>query len=106
MMALRKIKAWIPRPVFNLYHWVRAVLALIRYGYPARHLTVIGITGTDGKTTTSQILFSMMGAAGLPVSLISTTGAGDLNPHGLRHTPLKRTCLPFHHPSVFIWKRG
>jgi hypothetical protein len=23
----------------------------------------------------------------------------DLNPHALRHTPLKRTCLPFHHPS-------
>ena len=26
---------------------------------------------------------------------------GDLNPHALRHTPLKRTCLPFHHPSVW-----
>ena len=26
----------------------------------------------------------------------------DLNPHAFRHTPLKRTCLPFHHPSV--WK--
>ena len=24
----------------------------------------------------------------------------DLNPHAFRHTPLKRTCLPFHHPSV------
>ncbi len=22
-----------------------------------------------------------------------------MNPHALRHTPLKRTCLPFHHPS-------
>ena len=27
----------------------------------------------------------------------------DLNPHAFRHTPLKRTCLPFHHPSGF-WK--
>jgi hypothetical protein len=26
---------------------------------------------------------------------------GDLNPHALRHTPLKRTCLPFHHPSAW-----
>jgi hypothetical protein len=25
---------------------------------------------------------------------------GDLNPHAFRHTPLKRTCLPFHHPSA------
>src|SRR5712692_8681935 len=24
----------------------------------------------------------------------------DLNPHAFRHTPLKRTCLPFHHPSA------
>ena len=27
---------------------------------------------------------------------------GDLNPHALRHTPLKRTCLPFHHPSNWL----
>jgi hypothetical protein len=30
---------------------------------------------------------------------------GDLNPHALRHTPLKRTCLPFHHPSGFRGER-
>src|SRR5205814_6882291 len=28
----------------------------------------------------------------------------DLNPHAFRHTPLKRTCLPFHHPS-FVRER-
>src|SRR5438874_5524873 len=27
----------------------------------------------------------------------------DLNPHAFRHTPLKRTCLPFHHPSERKW---
>ena len=27
----------------------------------------------------------------------------DLNPHALGHTHLKRTCLPFHHPSLFFW---
>ena len=26
----------------------------------------------------------------------------DLNPHAFRHTPLKRTCLPFHHPSLCL----
>src|SRR5438270_8710195 len=32
---------------------------------------------------------------------------GDLNPHVFRHTPLKRTCLPFHHPSdgAFAWAK-
>lgn len=32
----------------------------------------------------------------------------DLNPHTLRHTRLRRTCLPFHHlgmaDSIWIWK--
>ena len=72
---LRKIKKLIPRPVFTLYHWVRGVAAVILAGYPARNLTVIGITGTDGKTTTSHMLYAIMKAAGLPTSLISTTGA-------------------------------
>ena len=30
---------------------------------------------------------------------VGECSGGDLNPHALRHTPLKRTCLPFHHPS-------
>src|SRR5215831_12009545 len=34
---------------------------------------------------------------GQPIFLLCS--GGDLNPHALRHTPLKRTCLPFHHPS-------
>ena len=34
---------------------------------------------------------------GQPTFLLCS--GGDLNPHALRHTPLKRTCLPFHHPS-------
>jgi hypothetical protein len=34
---------------------------------------------------------------GQPTLLLCS--GGDLNPHALRHTPLKRTCLPFHHPS-------
>jgi hypothetical protein len=29
-----------------------------------------------------------------------TCSGRDLNPQAFRHTPLKRTCLPFHHPSV------
>src|SRR5207253_3487232 len=42
----------------------------------------------------------------LPIGFHSCSG-GDLNPHALRHTPLKRTCLPFHHPSdgAFAWAK-
>ncbi len=36
----------------NLYHLGQAILFAFLYRFPARHLTVIGVTGTDGKTTT------------------------------------------------------
>ncbi len=82
---LRKLKRLLPRPIFNAYHWLRGILAVLLNGYPARGLTVIGITGTDGKTTTSHLLYSILRAANLPASLISTTGAII---HGRDNTPL------------------
>jgi hypothetical protein len=33
-------------------------------------------------------------------ALLKMCSGRDLNPQAFRHTPLKRTCLPFHHPSV------
>ena len=82
---LAKIKPFLPRPLFTPYHFTRALLAVLRYGYPARGLTVVGVTGTDGKTTTSHIIYTILRRAGLPVSLISTTGAVI---HGRENVPL------------------
>jgi UDP-N-acetylmuramoyl-L-alanyl-D-glutamate--2,6-diaminopimelate ligase len=45
------------------------------HGFPSRSMKVVGITGTDGKTTTSNILFSMLKAAGYKTGLISTVNA-------------------------------
>ena len=42
------------------------------YGFPARKLIMIGVTGTDGKTTTSNLIHSILTAAGLKAGLIST----------------------------------
>ncbi|MCQ4622734.1 UDP-N-acetylmuramoyl-L-alanyl-D-glutamate--2,6-diaminopimelate ligase [Corynebacterium sp. CCUG 70398] len=44
------------------------------YGHPTEHLTVIGVTGTSGKTTTTYLLESGLTAAGCAVGLIGTTG--------------------------------
>ncbi len=46
-----------------------------RYGYPQRHLRLIGVTGTDGKTTTSTMLALILRQSGRKVGLISTVGA-------------------------------
>ncbi|WP_153395965.1 UDP-N-acetylmuramoyl-L-alanyl-D-glutamate--2,6-diaminopimelate ligase [Ornithinicoccus halotolerans] len=43
-------------------------------GHPSRELTVLGVTGTDGKTTTSCLLRHLLRAAGIPTGLLSTIG--------------------------------
>jgi UDP-N-acetylmuramoyl-L-alanyl-D-glutamate--2,6-diaminopimelate ligase len=56
---------------------VRSAMAYISaafFGYPAKSLRLIGISGTKGKTTTSYLAKSIMEAAGYKVGLIGTTG--------------------------------
>lgn len=50
-------------------------LAAAFYGYPARRLTMIGVTGTDGKTTTTNLIYHILQAAGLRAGMISTVNA-------------------------------
>ncbi|MFO7583668.1 MAG: UDP-N-acetylmuramoyl-L-alanyl-D-glutamate--2,6-diaminopimelate ligase, partial [Anaerolineales bacterium] len=50
-------------------------LASAFYDYPGKSLTVIGITGTDGKTTTSNLLYQILVAAGIRAGMISTVNA-------------------------------
>jgi UDP-N-acetylmuramoyl-L-alanyl-D-glutamate--2,6-diaminopimelate ligase len=52
-----------------------AWLSAAWHGYPARKLRVIGVTGTDGKTTTVRLIASILQAAGYRVGWISTVNA-------------------------------
>ncbi|MCA9935038.1 MAG: UDP-N-acetylmuramoyl-L-alanyl-D-glutamate--2,6-diaminopimelate ligase [Anaerolineales bacterium] len=52
-----------------------AWLSAAWYGFPSQQLVVIGITGTDGKSSTAQILFSILQAAGLRAGMLSTIKA-------------------------------
>ena len=45
------------------------------HDFPARHLTMIGVTGTDGKTTTCNLIYRILLAAGIKAGLISTVNA-------------------------------
>ena len=52
-----------------------AELSAAFFGHPSRKLQVIGVTGTDGKTTTSTLIHSILLAAGKRAGLISTIRA-------------------------------
>lgn len=52
-----------------------AWLSAAWHGFPSRSMTVIGVTGTDGKTTTSNLIFQILKAAGVRAGIISTVNA-------------------------------
>lgn len=52
-----------------------ANLAASFYDHPGRKLNVIGVTGTDGKTTTSNLIFQILKTAGIKAGLVSTVNA-------------------------------
>jgi UDP-N-acetylmuramoyl-L-alanyl-D-glutamate--2,6-diaminopimelate ligase len=52
-----------------------AHLAAAYYDWPARKLTMIGVTGTDGKTTTTNLLHQILLTAGLKAGMVSTVNA-------------------------------
>lgn len=59
------------------------------YGYPARRMKMIGLTGTKGKTTSSYLIKAILEAAGMEAGLIGTTGSmiGSTFLHGEMTTP-------------------
>lgn len=63
------------RSLKGLYHLLLAVAANIWYGFPSRNITVIGVTGTDGKTTTTTLIYEILAAAGYKTSMITTVQA-------------------------------
>jgi UDP-N-acetylmuramoyl-L-alanyl-D-glutamate--2,6-diaminopimelate ligase len=56
----------------NLYHFKKAVLANLWFAFPARKIVVIGVTGTNGKTTTTQMIAKVLEATGKKVAVCST----------------------------------
>ncbi len=79
-------------PVILVEDSMRALsrIAAEFYGNPSRDLLTIGVTGTNGKTTTVQMIAAIMDAARIPCATIGTLGAQ----FGERAVPLKHT-TPF-----------
>lgn len=71
MKSLRRIFA-LDNPFRLYYHHIKWVLAYIKYANPSRNMVVIGVTGTNGKSTTSNIIAKWLQAAGKKVFMFST----------------------------------
>lgn len=84
--------------------WLKAIPAATYYGFPGKRLKVYAITGTDGKTSSSTMLYQVLRQAGYKVALISTVAAfiGDeeidtgfhvTSPEPMQIQRLLKTCV-------------
>jgi len=74
------VKRVVPTGAFEqiapLGHKAEAVFWNVVYGFPARDLKVIGVTGTNGKTTTTFLIHKMLVEAGYKAGIMTTVGYG------------------------------
>ncbi|HRY77077.1 MAG TPA: UDP-N-acetylmuramoyl-L-alanyl-D-glutamate--2,6-diaminopimelate ligase [Candidatus Paceibacterota bacterium] len=66
---IRKIT---PKFVVSWYHYFLVFLAALIYHFPSRHLVVIGITGTKGKTTVAEMLSSFLERTGKRTAMVNS----------------------------------
>ncbi len=81
-------------PIRLIWHRIKGVTAAVRYGFPAKRMVVIGVTGTNGKTTTTHMIEHILRSAGKKVAMISTS---DFSINGKKKPNLskKTTMSPF-----------
>ena len=66
------VRELIPKSFLNLYHLGWAFLSALVYGFPSRKIKVIGVTGTNGKSTVINIACKILEQAGYKVAALTS----------------------------------
>jgi UDP-N-acetylmuramoyl-L-alanyl-D-glutamate--2,6-diaminopimelate ligase len=66
------LKKFLPSFVLSFYHFILAFLGALIYGFPSKKLILIGVTGTNGKTTTTEMIASIFEKAGKKIALLNS----------------------------------
>jgi len=66
------LKKFLPNFVLSFYHFILAFLGALIYGFPSKKLILIGVTGTNGKTTTTEMIASIFEKAGKKIALLNS----------------------------------
>ncbi|MDD5568961.1 MAG: UDP-N-acetylmuramoyl-L-alanyl-D-glutamate--2,6-diaminopimelate ligase [Candidatus Pacebacteria bacterium] len=72
-MSLKQaVKKIVPRQAVNLYHFGWSFLAGAYYGFPSKKIKVIGVTGTNGKSTVVNITSNILEQTGFKVAALTS----------------------------------
>src|SRR3989338_5529599 len=68
------IRRCVPESMIRVYHYILARVAAVVYHNPSQKLIVIGVTGTNGKSSTAQFIGSLLEQMGQLVGWTATVG--------------------------------
>jgi UDP-N-acetylmuramoyl-L-alanyl-D-glutamate--2,6-diaminopimelate ligase len=66
------LKNFLPQFVISFYHFILAFLGALIYGFPSKKIILIGVTGTNGKTTTTEMIAEIFEKAGKKIALLNS----------------------------------
>jgi UDP-N-acetylmuramoyl-L-alanyl-D-glutamate--2,6-diaminopimelate ligase len=97
MNPRRLVKRLIPKNLFFKIepygHWVEAIIAEIVNEFPAHKLNVIGVTGTDGKTSTSTLIHQLLVSSGHKAAMMTTISIDYGDGKGPQPNPTRLTTV-------------
>ena len=90
-MVKKKIRKFIPNPLLKAYHFSWAFFSAAINGFPGKEIKVIGVTGTNGKSTTVKLITEILKKGGKSVAVISSI---DFEVAGEKRKNLMKMTMP------------